>query len=174
MNYPAESFAILAMLINFISYRQNDINQYRLLSDLAMVCLGTHFLLLEALAAAIGCYLAFARNIISILSQHKAIVIFFVMLNVLFLLFEWFVLNNGPIILFAYSASIIFTLGTFLLSSATNIRKYFLVAEVLNITYAILVGSIMGTVGIAINIASILIKLIQQQLSIKHAADGQA
>lgn len=165
MELVAESFAVLAMLANFIAYRQKSVNGYRVISGVAMICLGTHFLLLDALAAAIGCYLAFVRNVISLYSQHKHIVILFVMANIVFLLYELFVLNHGPMILLAYTASVIFTVGTFVLTSATQMRKVFLLAESLNLVYALWVGSVMGTVGIVINIVSILNKLRQEGAS---------
>jgi len=166
------------MLINFIGYRQSSVNRYRLISGIAMICLGTHFLLLDALAAAIGCYLAFARNIIAMRTQHVSIVVIFVLLNIAFLLYELLLLGHGPIILLAYTASITFTVGTFLLSSADKIRKVFLFAESCNLVYAIYVGSVMGTVGIVINIIGIVTKLWQDSKSHKvdvkqsDSADG--
>ncbi len=163
MNYFAESFAVLAMLINFWAYRQTLVNRYRLISGIAMVCLGTHFLLLDAMAAAVGCYLAFARNLISMRTQNRNIVILFVILNVLFLLYELFVLDHGLFILLAYTASIIFTVGTFVLSSAQMMRKVFLVAVLLNLIYAIYVGSVMGTLGIVIGITGITTKMWQER-----------
>ena len=72
----------MAMLINFVAYRQTNINRYRLISGLAMICLGTHFLLLDALAAAIGCYLAFFRNLISMRIQTIDVVVVFVCVEV--------------------------------------------------------------------------------------------
>lgn len=153
------------MLINFVGYRQTTVNRYRLISGVAMICLGTHFLLLDALAAAIGCYLAFIRNIISIQTQHKLVVFIFVAANLAFLFFELLILNHGLMVLLAYSASIIFTVGTFVLTCATAMRKYFLVAELLNLVYAISVGSVMGTVGILINLFSIVNKLWQERNS---------
>lgn len=163
MNYVAESFALLAMLVNFVGYRQKDMNRYRLISGVAMVCLGTHFLLLDALAAAIGCYLAFFRNLVSMVSQRGFIVLLFVACNLVFLLIELFILRHGLLILLAYSASIIFTLGTFVLSSTQQMRRYFLVAETFNIIYAVSVGSVMGTVGILLNIISITTKMWQER-----------
>ncbi|MBE1298750.1 MAG: YgjV family protein [Alteromonadaceae bacterium] len=163
MNYFAESFAVFAMLINFVGYRQKDMNRYRLISGIAMLCLGTHFLLLDALAAAIGCYLAFFRNLISMVSQRGYIVLVFLALNIAFLLFELIVLQHGFLIILAYSASIIFTLGTFVLSNTQQMRRYFLVAETFNIIYAISVGSVMGTVGISLSIISITSKMWQER-----------
>lgn len=163
MNYLAESFAVLAMLINFMGYRQTNLNRYRLVSGLAMLALGTHFLLLDALAAAIGCYLAFFRNLVSMVTQALWVVVFFVLLNLAFLTYEFVVLNHGLMILLAYTSSIIFTLGTFVLSSTTLIRKTFFVAECLNLIYAISVGSIVGTIGILVNMTSIIIKLWQEK-----------
>ena len=61
----AESFGALAVLLNFIGYRQNKINHYRFISALALMSVSTHFFLLGAMAAGIGCLLASIRNLIA-------------------------------------------------------------------------------------------------------------
>ncbi|MDC0602890.1 YgjV family protein [Aliiglaciecola sp.] len=165
-DWIAESFAAMAMLINFVAYRQTNINRYRLISGLAMICLGTHFLLLDALAAAIGCYLAFFRNLISMRIQTIDVVVVFVCINLAFFTFELVVLQNSLFILLAYTASIIFTVGTFLISSAHRIRQYFLIAESLNLVYAIIVGSLIGTLGIVVSILGIVSKIWQERRSV--------
>ena len=50
----AEAFGAIAVVFNFIGYRQQDINRYRLISAIALAAVSTHFFMLEALAAGIG------------------------------------------------------------------------------------------------------------------------
>ena len=155
----AEALAALAVIINFIGYRQTNVNRYRLISAMALICLGIHFLMIDALAAAVACLLSCVRNFIAMVSQHLTVAIIFVTFNLGFWAWEAFILGHSWIIVFAYMSSIIFTVGTVLLSTTSAIRKWFIVAESLGLVYAILVGSIFGSVFNITNLISILSKL---------------
>ena len=157
----AESLGALAVVINFIGYRQNDINRYRVISALALLSVGIHFFLLGAMAAGIGCFLACARNIVSLRYQNGFVVGLFVAINFGFLAYEWFLLNHHWNIFIAYASSIIFTIGTFVLKDITRIRQWFILAEVLGLIYSLLVGSIFGSVFNISNLISIFVKLLQ-------------
>ena len=157
----AEAFGALALIINFIGYRQNDINRYRLISAIALACVSAHFFLLGAMAAGIGCILASIRNIVALRYRNNGVLIFFVIANIAFLLYEWFGLGNGWIILLAYSSSLIFTVGTIVLQQARAIRRWFILAELLGLAYALMVGSIFGSIFNVSNLVSIFIKLKQ-------------
>ena len=157
--FVAEALAALALLINFIGYRQANINHYRLISALALVCLGVHFLMIDAMAAGVACLLSCVRNLIAAVTQHLSVVIVFVAINVGFWLYEALVLEHSWIIAFAYVSSIIFTVGTILLKTTGAIRKWFILAEGLGLVYALLVGSIFGSVFNFANLVSIAVKL---------------
>ena len=148
-------FGALAVILNFIGYRQQDINRYRLISAIALAAVSTHFFLLGATAAGIGCALASVRNIVAMKYRGKLILLFFVSANIGFFIYEWYYLDSQWIILFAYSSSLIFTVGSIMLSSALRIRQLFILAELLGLAYAVMVGSIFGTIFNLTNLCSI-------------------
>ncbi|MFC3093653.1 YgjV family protein [Alteromonas sediminis] len=162
MTLIAEAFGALAVVINFIGYRQNDINRYRVVSAIALACVSAHFFLLGAMAAGIGCMIASIRNIVAIRYRSNTILVFFVFANLAFFFYEWFGLGNGWIIILAYSSALVFTVGSIVLQNATKIRQWFILAELLGLAYALLVGSIFGSVFNISNLASIFIKLRQE------------
>jgi hypothetical protein len=155
----AEAFGALAVILNFIGYRQDDINRYLLISAMALAAVSTHFFLLGAMAAGIGCALACVRNLIAMKYRGNHILITFVLLNVGFLLLELFVLEHGLLILVAYASSLIFTVGSIAIKNAAKIRQWFILAESLGLIYAVMVGSIFGTIFNISNLCSILYKL---------------
>ena len=163
VNFYAESFGALAVILNIIGYRQNDINRYRLVSGFAVLSLGFHFWLIGAMAASIACFLSFVRNLVALRYQNWGVVALFVALNLGFFAYEWFYLGHGWIIVIAYGASIIFTVGTIALKTAESIRKWFIIAESLGLVYAVAVGSIFGSVFSVCNLLSIFIKQYQQR-----------
>ncbi len=61
----AEIFGAIAVVFNFIGYRQSDINRYRFISAIALLSVSIHFFLLGAMAAGVGCMLACIRNIVA-------------------------------------------------------------------------------------------------------------
>lgn len=155
----AESFGALAVILNFIGYRQDDINRYLLISAMALATVSTHFFLLGAMAAGIGCALACIRNLIAMKYRGNHILITFVLLNIGFLLLELLVLEHGVLILVAYASSLIFTVGSIAIKNAAKIRQWFILAETLGLIYAVMVGSIFGTIFNISNLCSILYKL---------------
>lgn len=160
----AEVFGAIAVVLNFIGYRQQDINRYRFISALALASVSTHFFLLgNAEAAGIGCALASIRNIIAIKYRGYVVLSFFIAANLAFLAYEWFLLDSAWIILFAYISSLIFTVGSVTLTSALRIRQWFILAELLGLTFAILVGSVFGTVFNITNLCSIFYTLYSDQ-----------
>ena len=159
----AESIGALAVILNAIGYRQNDVNAYRLWVALALAAISTHFFLLGAMAAGIGCALACVRNIIAMRTQHWLVAAVFVTGNLGFLGWEFFILEHSALVFIAYASSIIFTLGTVLLNDATRIRQWFILAEGLGLIYALSVGSIFGSVFNIVNLSSIGIKLWQDK-----------
>ncbi|WP_088329834.1 YgjV family protein [Lacimicrobium sp. SS2-24] len=164
----AESFGALALLIHFVGYRQNQVNRYRLISALGLLSLSTHFFLLGAMAAGIGCGLAALRNLIALRHRSMLLVIFFVVLHMLFFAYEWWWLNHGAEIILAYISAIIFTLGSILLQRTHSIRKWFILAEGLGLAYAVIVGSVFGSLFNISNLLSIAIKLYQDRVHRKH------
>ncbi|MDT0596542.1 YgjV family protein [Glaciecola petra] len=161
-NLIAESFGAIAVIFNFIGYRQQDINRYRLISAIALASISIHFFLLGALAAGYGCALACIRNIVAMRFRGKSILILFILANLGFFIYEWFYLQSAWIILFAYTSSMIFTVGSIVLTSALRIRQWFILAEVLGLLYAVLVGSIFGTIFNTINLSSIFYTLYKE------------
>ena len=159
MDFIAEFFGALAVVVNFIGYRQNDVNRYRLISALALTCLSAHFFLLGAMAAGVGCLLASIRNIVAMRYRSQYIVYLFVALNLGFFIYEYFWLNHSALIIVAYSSSLIFTVGSIVLQDANLIRRWFVFAELLGLIYAISVGSVFGTVFNLLNLFSIGLKL---------------
>lgn len=163
----AEAFGALAVVLNFIGYRQNHVDRYLLISAFALAALSAHFFMLDAMAAGVGTSLASLRNIIALKNRSRFILFFFVAANLGFLLYEWFVLHHGAIIFIAYASSLIFTVGSIVLRDAGKIRRYFLLAEFLGLLYAISVGSIFGTVFNISNLISILTKIYTEKTTPK-------
>lgn len=159
----AEAFGALAVILNFIGYRQDNINHYLLISAAALAAVSTHFFLLGAMAAGIGCALACVRNVIAMKYRGNHILMAFVLLNIGFLLLELFVLEHGLLILVAYASSLIFTVGSIAIKEAAKIRRWFILAESLGLIYAVMVGSIFGTIFNISNLCSIAYKLIQDR-----------
>lgn len=159
----AELLGAVAVVVNIIGYRQNDINRYRLISGVAVLSLGCHFWLIGAMAASVACFLSFIRNLVAIRYQNIWVVMLFVVLNLGFFAYEWFILNHGWLIFIAYGASIIFTVGTIALKTASSIRRWFIIAESLGLVYALAVGSIFAGVFSVCNLASIFIKMYQDR-----------
>lgn len=157
----AEAFGALALVINFIGYRQNNINRYLLISAVSLACISVHFFLLDAMAAGIACGLASARNVIAVWNRSNSVLVFFVLVNIGFFLYEWFVLENSWIIWLAYTSSLIFTVGSIVLRDAIKIRQLFIFAELFGLAYALLVGSIFGSIFNISNLISIVSKLRQ-------------
>lgn len=159
MNIIAEGFGAVAVVLNFIGYRQTNVDRYLLISAFALSALSVHFFVLDAMAAGIGTLLASVRNFIAIKHRSNAILFFFVAVNVGFLAYEWFVLDHSWIIFIAYASSLIFTVGSLVIRDVRIIRKVFIVAEGLGLVYAVLVGSLFGTVFNVSNLFSILSKI---------------
>ncbi|MEC7632894.1 MAG: YgjV family protein, partial [Pseudomonadota bacterium] len=129
MNIVAEGFGAIAVVLNFIGYRQTNVDKYLLISAFALSALSMHFFMLDAMAAGIGTLLASVRNFIAIKHRSNAILFFFVAVNLGFLAYEWFVLEHSWIIFIAYASSLIFTVGSLVIRNTHTIRKVFLVAE---------------------------------------------
>jgi predicted membrane protein len=70
-------------------------------------------------------------------------------------------LNHSWTIVIAYVSSLIFTVGSISLTSAKMIRQWFIFAEILGFIYAVMVGSVFGTVFNVTNLISILFTLYQ-------------
>lgn len=159
-NLIAEAFGAIAVILNFIGYRQQQMNHYLLISGLALASVSAHFFLLgNAEAAGIGCALASVRNFVALKYRGKRVLALFVLANIGFFFYEWFYLDSAWIIVIAYTSSLIFTVGSILLTSAARMRQWFILAEVLGLTFAILVGSIFGTIFNITNLTSILMTL---------------
>lgn len=159
MDYALYVFGALALITNFIGYRQNTINRYRLVSAFALAFLGTHFFMLGALAAALSLWLGAIRNIVAMRYRQPWILYLFVFLNIAFCLFEWFILNNSPLLFIAYASALIFTVGSIVLTTAASIRRWFVLAEALGLIYAVAVGSVFGVLFNISNFTSIFIKM---------------
>jgi hypothetical protein len=153
----AEIFAALALLANIVAYRQQNINSYRIFSGIAMLLLAIHFFQLEAYSASVGCSLAVIRNIVSLKFNDWITTSIFVAVNLISLCVEWFYLKHDLTIFIAYTASIIFTIGTLRLRQVIDIRRWFTLAEGLNLTYAILVGSLFGSIYSVVNLIVLLV-----------------
>jgi hypothetical protein len=163
-NILAESFGAIAVILNFIGYRQGDINRYRFISGLALAAVSTHFFLLgNAEAAGIGTALACIRNFVALKFRGKRVLAVFVLANIGFFVYEWFYLDSTWIILIAYASSLIFTVGSIMLSSAIKMRQLFIFAELLGLIFAVLVGSIFGTIFNITNLMSILLTLFRDR-----------
>ena len=165
LDYALYLFGALALITNFVGYRQNTINRYRFVSAFALAFLGTHFFMLDALAAALSLWLGAVRNIVALKYRQPWILYLFVLLNIAFCLFEWFILNNSPLLFIAYASALIFTIGSIVLTTASSIRRWFVLAESLGLIYAIAVGSIFGVLFNISNLTSIFIKLRSERRS---------
>lgn len=181
MNYLAEFFGIIALVTNFIAYRQPTGDRYRIVSALGLAALSTHFFMLGAVAGGIVTGMAVLRNFVALRWQGPIVLWGFVLLNFVFLGIEWFspiagieltgagvVVNwsESPVhwsILVAYASSLIFTVGSIKLNDPAAIRRWFLLAEFLGLCYAVLVGSISGTIFNIVNLTSIILKLLQDR-----------
>ncbi|RUO38283.1 hypothetical protein CWE13_01135 [Aliidiomarina shirensis] len=159
MDYAVHIFGALALIINFIGYRQETVNGYRLVSAFALACLSIHFFMLGASAAGIGLAIGAVRNIVAIRYQSVSVLLVFVLLNIVFCLWEWFVLQNSVVLFIAYTASLVFTVGSIVLKSAQAIRRWFILAESLMLIYSILVLSPFGMLFNISNLISIFLKL---------------
>lgn len=148
-----ELFAACALLVNLFAYKQKGVRKYRIYSGVAMLLLAIHFFRLDAYAAAVGCSLAVLRNIVSLKFNGWGITIVFVLFNIVGLSFEYLYLQHGAEVFVAYSASIIFTVGTLRLQDVVELRKWFTLAEALNLVYATIVGSIFGSVYSLLNLS---------------------
>lgn|GEM_PF-165866 len=168
-----ELFAACALVANLFAYRQKSVTHYRIYSGIAMLLLALHFARLEAYAAAVGCSLAVLRNIVSLKYNNWGVTAWFVLLNLLCLGFEWLYLNHGAEIFVAYTASIIFTVGTLRLQNILQIRKWFTLAEALNLIYAVVVGSVFGSIYSALNLCVLItfwISLARKKADEQHSA----
>lgn len=163
MDYASYLFGALALIFNFIGYRQNTINRYRLVSAFALAFLSWHFFLLGAMAAGITLALGAVRNIVAIKYRQRWILYLFVLVNVGFCLWEWFILGNSALLFISYASALIFTVGSIVLESASSIRRWFILAELLGFAYAIAVGSIFGILFNISNLTSIITKLLSER-----------
>ena len=169
----AEAFGAIAVVLNFIGYRQQDINRYRLISGIALASVSAHFFLLgNAEAAGIGCALASVRNFVAIKYRSYYVLAVFVFANIAFFVYEWFWLDSAWIILFAYTSSLIFTVGSVVFTSALRIRQWFILAEVLGLVFSVLVGSLFGTIFNVTNLSSILFTLYRDNKKAKIALNS--
>lgn len=153
----------LALVTNFIAYRAESADRYRIISALALAFLSGHFFLQGALAGGIGLALGSVRNIVSLKYTQKPVLYAFVLINIGFCLWEWLVLQSPAILFIAYASALVFTVGTIVLSNTTKIRQWFILAEVLGLLYAALVGSIFGVLFNISNLTSIVAKLWQEK-----------
>lgn len=159
LSFYAELLGAVALALNVWAYRQDEVNGYRLISAFSLILISTHFLLLDALAAAIGCFLAFVRNLVALRFANRKTALLFVIFNFLAFAYEWFYLQHSAVILIAYASSLIFTVGSVLITDVNRIRRWFILAESLGLVYALIVGSIFGSLLNLFNLASILTKL---------------
>jgi hypothetical protein len=167
VNLLAESFGVIALVVNFIAYRQPSANSYRLISAIALGCLSIHFFMIGAMAGSIVTGIAFFRNLIAIRWQGPWVLWSFVAINIAFLIYELLAPQVGSAVYWAlalaYSSSLIFTIGSIKLNEPNLIRRWFLLAELLGLMYSVLVGSVSGTVFNIVNLTSILLKLLQDK-----------
>lgn len=180
LSYTAEIFGIIALITNFIAYRQPTADRYRVVSAVALGSLSIHFFMLDAIAGGIVTGIAVLRNFIALRWQGPFVLWGFVLLHVFFLFVEWqypitaLHFSDGFTIEFsdqpshwsiwiAYASSIIFTVGSIKLNDPDLIRRWFILAELLGLAYAIIVGSVSGTVFNIVNLSSIILKLLQDR-----------
>lgn len=160
----AQAFGVLALIFNFIAYRQHSANSYRIISALALASLSTHFLLLGAMAGAFVTALAVVRNLVALRWQGKVILWFFVGLNVVLAAYEIWLGTPWLQLIAAYGSSLIFTVGSIRLNDPHRIRRWFIVAESLGLAYAVMVGSVEGIIFNVVNLSSIILKLLQDRI----------
>ncbi|MCC5878287.1 MAG: YgjV family protein [Idiomarina sp.] len=165
MDYALYLFGALALIFNFIGYRQNTINRYRLVSAFALAFLSAHFFLLGAMAAGISLALGAVRNIVAMKYRQRWILYLFVLLNVGFCLWEYLIVGNSALLFVAYASALVFTVGSIVLESAASIRRWFILAELLGLVYAIAVGSIFGILFNISNLTSIITKMLSERKS---------
>ncbi|RUO49948.1 YgjV family protein [Pseudidiomarina donghaiensis] len=157
----AELFGLFALVANFIAYRQGTANRYRIVSAFALGALSIHFFMLDAIAGSVVTGIAVVRNLIALRWRGPFVLWSFVAINVGF--FIWELTGDVDILplLMAYMSSIIFTVGAIVLEDPVKIRRWFLLAELLGLAYAVIVGSVSGTVFNIVNLTSIILKLLQ-------------
>ncbi|RUO81210.1 hypothetical protein CWI84_00115 [Idiomarina tyrosinivorans] len=163
MEWLAEGFGAAALVVNFIGYRQNTADRYRIVAALALALLSTHWFLLDAMAAGIVCAIASVRNIVALRYHGRWTLAAFVLLNVGFFIWEWRVYGADLPLFIAYASAFVFTVGSIVLNNATQIRRWFIVAESLGLIYALLIGSVSGSLFNIVNLTSILTKLWQER-----------
>lgn len=168
----AEVFGVIALVANFIAYRQGTANRYRIVSAIALGSLSIHFAMLGAAAGAIVTGIAVLRNLIALRWRGKLVLWGFISINLGF--FFWELTGDTPLLplLMAYTSSIIFTAGAIVLNDPVLIRRWFLLAEILGLAYAILVGSVSGTVFNIVNLTSIILKMLQDKLAARATNKG--
>lgn len=159
----AELFGLVALVANFIAYRQGTANRYRIVSAIALGALSVHFFMLDAIAGSVVTAIAVVRNIIALRWRGPWVLWSFVAINIGFFIWELTGDFDLLTLLMAYGSSIIFTVGAIVLEDPVKIRRWFLLAEVLGLAYAIMVGSVSGTVFNIVNLTSIILKLLQDQ-----------
>ncbi|GEA13497.1 YgjV family protein [Alteromonas sp. KUL49] len=161
----AEAFGAVAVVLNFIGYRQRHVDRYLIWSACALACVSTHFFMLGAMAAGVGTMLACIRNVVALKYRGKRVVSIFIASNLCFFAYEWFVLNHDAMILVAYASSLIFTVGSIMIRDTVLMKRWFLLAEFLGLVYALSVGSIFGTIFNISNMASIFISMYKSRKS---------
>ena len=180
MSYFAEAMGVVAVIINVISYRQHDMNRYRLISAIALSFLALHFFLLDAISGAIVLVISVIRNLMAMRWQTISLAIVFAVLTIGFGILEGVmpllrhlislatvvgapeaIVAQPWTMVFAYASAVIFAVGTILIRNTTILRKCFLVAEGLGLVYALSVGSVLGTVFNVFNLVSIVVTLYQ-------------
>ena len=163
----AEAFGFGAIIFNLVGYRSNNMRRYLYLSGGAMLCLSTHYFLLGAMAAGIGCGLAALRTAVTLAVRGPWVLVLFISLNIGFFIYEWVILEHGYIILLAYTSAFIFTAGSIMFTDIAVMRRWFIFAESIGLVYALAVGSIFGSVFNTVNLCSIAFKMWQQR-KIQH------
>lgn len=66
-------------------------------------------------------------------------------------------------LVFAYVSSLIFSIGSIRLNDPVLIRRWFILAELLGLGYAFMVGSLEGMVFNLVNLSSIILKMLQDR-----------
>lgn len=157
----AELFGFIALVANFIAYRQGTANRYRIVSAVALGALSIHFFMLDAIAGSVVTGIAVIRNLIALRWRGPFVLWSFVAINIGFFVWELSGETDLLPLFMAYSSSIIFTVGAIVLEDPVKIRRWFLLAELLGLAYAVMVGSVSGTVFNIVNLTSIILKLLQ-------------
>lgn len=118
-----------------------------------------YFFMLDVMVVGIGILFVSVCNFIVIKYRSNVILFFFVVVNLGFFVYEWFVLEYSWIIFIVYVFLFIFIVGFLVICNMYIIRKVFFVVEILGLLYVIFVGSIFGMVFNVSNLISILSKL---------------